>query len=128
MYKKSKLVVFPLIVLLTACSPLQSEIVISENEYGSDWPFKVSDGKLMCIGNAVIFKTDKNEYAINGVAKQEGYTAIEPIWKEDPAFYQMAEQLAISEGKTVKEVINLMGTPTRINIGVIVERGLTLCK
>ena len=115
-----------LIVTLTACS--KPGVEISQQEYGAKWPFTVSGGRLECINNAVIFHAGEKAYAVNGVAKQKGYSAIEVIWKEDPSFFKMAEEIAKSENKAVKEVINAMGSPTRINIGPILDRGLALCK
>ena len=92
------------------------------------WPFTVSSGRLECVDDAVIFHSEGKVYAVNGVAKQKGYAAIEGIGKEDPSFFEMAKEIAKSENKSVKEVIQAMGSPTRISIGPILDRGLELCK
>lgn len=128
MHTSLKLIALPLAVLLTACSPSQPDVEVTQQEFGSEWPFTITEGRLKCINSAVVLITDENEYALNGVAQQEGYSAIESIWKEDPNFYQMAKQLSKSEGKSVEEVIKLMGTPTKVNIGPILDKGLALCK
>lgn len=112
--------------MLSACS--QSGIEITEQQYGEKWPFSVSSGRLECKGQAVILHAEGKAYAVNGVAKQNGYAPIEAIWKEDPAFFEMANKIAKSENKPVKDVIKVMGSPTRISIGPILDSGLKLCK
>ncbi|WP_339080816.1 DUF2511 domain-containing protein [Pseudomonas sp. TMP9] len=122
----SKLIILSTFGVLTACS--KPGIEVTAQQYGEKWPFKVSSGNLECKGQAVIFHTDEKAYAVNGVAKQKGYKDIEPIWKQDPKFFEMANEIAKSENKPVRDIIRAMGRPTKINIGPILDEGLKLCK
>ncbi|MCZ4099856.1 DUF2511 domain-containing protein [Streptomyces sp. H39-C1] len=49
------------------------------------WPFTVSSGRIRCaLGKAVTFSANGQEYALNGLAKGQGYPEIDPIWRDDP--------------------------------------------
>jgi len=100
------------IFILNACSKPGTEI--TEKEYGEKWPFTVASGRLECKGQAVIFHTGGKSYAVNGVAKQKAYTAIDPIWKEDPRMKKMF-------GDQVDFI-------PKVSIGPIIDAGLLLCK
>lgn len=83
---------------------------VSSDEFGADWPLTVDSGDLSCEGSngfgAVVFTDpDGNEYGVNGVAAGQGYSPIDPIWKDDP------------------ELAGL-----KISIGPLIDRGLSLCK
>jgi hypothetical protein len=67
---------------------------IFAEDFGDEWPFTVSNGKLQClnirrIGNvevsSIVFTTGGKTYALNGTAEGSGkYLDVEPIWKDDP--------------------------------------------
>lgn len=54
---------------------------------GFDWPLTVDSASYICAeGNAVAIEADGSIYALNGLAKGQGYLDLEPIWKDDPEF------------------------------------------
>ncbi|SKC77661.1 Protein of unknown function [Krasilnikoviella flava] len=54
-------------------------------EEGWDWPLSVDSVTYMCgEGNAIIVKADGELYALNGLAKGQGYADLDPIWLDDP--------------------------------------------
>lgn len=55
-------------------------------QYDSEWPFTVDSGVVDCVeGNAAIFRAEGQTYQLNGVARNMGYDAIDPIWRDSPA-------------------------------------------
>ena len=62
------------------------------------------------------------------MAKTQGYLEINAIWKDDPAFFEMTAEIAKAENTAVDEVMKAMGSPNKISIGPILDRGLKLCK
>lgn len=111
------------LVVLAALSPSvvsAGSETISAAEYGTQWPFTVPSGRLVCTGaGAVTFVVDGKRYAVNGLAKSDRKNAIiDPIWKDD------------TESERAKYVIK-QGRPDlagKVNIGSIIDRGLKLCK
>jgi hypothetical protein len=92
-----------------------SEVKISKQQFGNDWPFTVDEGLLACkirgqVGNTivgeVIFTVGEITYGINGIAKGTNkYAAIENIWSDNQS---------------------LPGT--KKNISPIIQKGVELCK
>lgn len=82
---------------------------VSRDDFGSSWPLTVDSGTLRCEGEggfgAVVINADGTDYAVNGVAKGQGYEPIDPIWADDP------------------ELAGL-----KVSIGPLIDRGLALCK
>jgi len=87
---------------------------VSQSDFGSNWPLTVSKGTLSCapLGGdlgIVTFSENGKTYAVNGLAKgrakQNGWRAIDEIWKANPSV-----------------------PGTKINIGPLIDRGLSLCK
>lgn len=76
------------------------------------WPLTVPEGTLLCapygVGGAqqsVTFVANRTMYAVNGTAKGTGqFEAIDSIWKDNP---------------------DIPGT--KVNIGPMLEKGLSLC-
>lgn len=84
------------------------------SDLGATWPLSVKEGLLQCeeeevaglIVQRVTFETPSGSvYAVNGHALDAGYPDITPIWKKDPS-----------------------GVAPRLNIGPLIDRGLTLCE
>jgi hypothetical protein len=110
--------IFKLIVtfflLLGASISYAGSAKITESEYGEKWPLSVQNGTLNCtpLGTLAIvtFTANGVTYAVNGTAKarakQNGWREINEIWRDNP---------------------NPQHGP-KINIGPIVEKGLSLCK
>ncbi|MFB7288992.1 DUF2511 domain-containing protein [Actinacidiphila glaucinigra] len=49
------------------------------------WPFTVGSGQIGCQGGgAVTFAAQGRAYALNGTAREFGWPAIDPIWRDDP--------------------------------------------
>jgi hypothetical protein len=73
---------------------------------GKQWPLTVDSGTLSCDGSdgvgSVTFETGGKLYAVNGLARQDGYADITPIWAK-------------------------AGYGLRKNIGPLIDRGLKLC-
>lgn len=82
-------------------------VEISEVEYGDRWPFTVASGDLECVTpSKVIFRAGGRTYAVNGTAGADNrFANIRPIWKDNPEI-----------------------PGTKINIGPVINQGLTLCK
>ena len=86
---------------------------VTAKQFGDEWPFTVPSGILSCEGKsglgAVVFTTNGKSYAVNGAARQkakrEGYKEISEIWKDNPQY-----------------------PGSKVNIGPIIQKGLTLCK
>jgi uncharacterized membrane protein len=82
----------------------RKSIRVSRSQFGEEWPFTVEEGILRGRGwGSVTFKARGEEFAVNGVAKGQGFKDIEVIWANDPE------------------------TGLKKNIGPIIERGLELC-
>ena len=84
-------------------------VSVSRDEVGAGWPLTVESGTLRCEGSerfgAIVFTDpDGNEYAVNGVAKGDGFAPIDPVWRDDP------------------ELAGL-----KVPLGPLIERGLALC-
>ncbi len=91
----------------------QPPILITEEQYGEEWPFIVSKGVLECMPPGIItFKARNQTYAVNGLASSRGYKDIDEIWKDDP------RQLGMENSANV---IN------KIDLGAIISKGLELC-
>jgi hypothetical protein len=83
-------------------------ILITQEQYGEEWPFTVSKGILECILPAIItFKANNQVYAVNNLAKSRGYKDLDEIWKDDP-------------NKQGMEI-------NKVDIGAIISKGLELC-
>jgi hypothetical protein len=79
------------LVLLTsiACTGSADQSVrapgyVSRADLGEHWPLTVEDGVLVCdqLG-AVVFESGGQRYAVNGMAKGQGFPPIDVIWKTD---------------------------------------------
>lgn len=58
---------------------------ITQEQFGKDWPFTVSDGSVDCVdGIGAVFKSGGVSYQLNGIADAIGYAAIETIWRDSP--------------------------------------------
>lgn len=60
---------------------------VSEAQFGEDWPFTVSEARVVCIGAAdMILKTRVGTFGLTSHAKAIGFKSIEDstIWKWDP--------------------------------------------
>ncbi len=60
---------------------------VSEAQFGIDWPFTVSEAKVVCIGNAsMLLETSAGIFGMTSNTIRIGYTSLEeaPIWKWDP--------------------------------------------
>jgi hypothetical protein len=105
------------------CASLEASaggsVNISASEFGANWPFTVTSGKLMCAPpGAVTFVANGRTYAVNGLAKSDPRNAdLREIWKDD------------SESEHARYMIE-QGRPDlvpKISISPIIDRGLKLC-
>ncbi len=88
----------------------QPPLLISQKNYGDEWPFTVPEGELECFPpGIVIFKVNAQTYAANGLAGSRGYKNIDEIWKDD--------QEKVREGMTF----------TKVSKDNIIKKGLELC-
>ncbi|HEY4755677.1 MAG TPA: DUF2511 domain-containing protein [Ignavibacteriaceae bacterium] len=96
---------------------VRTSIEVSQSQYGANWPFTVGKGLLGCINHgehpyaniqvkSVYFKANGITYAVNGAATDQKIGVdIDPIWKSNPSI-----------------------PGTKINIGSIIDKGLSLCQ
>lgn len=106
-----------------------NEITISLTDLGEKWPFTVEQGSLSCRnGNSIVFSANGNTYAVNGAASQSGFKDIGPIWRQNPSDIEFRKEIAKSEGKTLKEINEIMGPMSKVDIAEIISMGLKLCK
>jgi hypothetical protein len=65
-------------------------MLVTAEEWGESWAFKVDKGYIYNINQAAIFETDNGrKYQLNGVATTRGYALIDPIWLDHPnAFFE----------------------------------------
>ncbi len=89
--------------------------LVTEAEYGDAWPFAVNEGTLRCFliksqgiadQPAAVISLDGNNYALNGVAIQQGYTELtleSDVWLDNP------------------------GTGAKVSIGPLVAEAVALC-
>lgn len=107
-------------ILIIFCIPLiAGSKVISESQYGKNWPFTVKSGTLECLnGNIVVFHANGQTYAINGsadgVAGSRGYKDLREIWRNNPEYDKYFSKNDPDHPK--------------INIGPIIKEGLQLCR
>ena len=93
---------FPLVVLLfvifsligcttqnSQSSPTEdwrkSPKYVSEEQFGEDWPFTISEGLVACVsGGGIVLKTSKGNYGLTGFTDTLGYTNIKDsgFWKD----------------------------------------------
>jgi hypothetical protein len=91
----------------------QPPILITQEQYGDEWPFLVAKGVLECMPPGIItFKAHNKTYAVNGLANSRGYKDIDEIWKDDP------KQLGMEDSTNI---IN------KVDLGAIISKGLELC-
>ena len=93
---------------------------IAAKDYGNQWPFTVTGGKLVCTQpGAVTLVANGKSYAVNGLAKSDNRNVdIAEIWKAD------------SESDHAKYMLK-KGRPDlvpKISIAPVIERGLQLCR
>jgi len=81
-------------------------LLVSSSDYGAAWPLTVDSVVLRCDGEAVTLEAEEKLYALNAEAQNKGLgIALKPIWTENPDV----------EG-------------ARMNIGVLIEQGLRVCR
>lgn len=106
----------PVLALCVSATAFAASAKISKADLEFDWPLTVDAGVLTCEplpGNAklqlVTFTTNGKTYALNGIAKghvkSRGWGEIGPIWKE-----------------------NASVPGTKMGIGPLITRGISLCK
>lgn len=80
---------------------------VSRKQFGDTWPLTVEEGHIRCLsGQAVVFSAGGYVYAVNGTAKgRDKYRDIDEIWRDDPVYPGL-----------------------KINIGPLLDYGLSLCK
>ena len=71
--------------LLTACdnAPKQKGILVSDTEYGSQWPLNVPSARLDCEPTSIAYiEVGDKRFALNGNALRAGYQTPDEIRKE----------------------------------------------
>jgi hypothetical protein len=67
---------------VSSCATPDNLRSVTQQEFGDQWPFTVSEGTLACYQNAVTFKTTTGLiYGLNGTAKSRQYPGPEVIWR-----------------------------------------------
>jgi hypothetical protein len=92
----------------------QPPLLVTQEQYGDNWPFTVSQGYLECFPPGIItFKVNEKAYAVNSLATSRGYPKINAIWKDDP-------NLGVQSSN--RQIL------TKVDITPIINMGLDLCK
>ncbi|MCB1255551.1 MAG: DUF2511 domain-containing protein [Microthrixaceae bacterium] len=79
--------------------------VVTNSDYGADWPLTIKKGTLRCAGGAVTLVTPDATYALNPEAQSKGLgESLAPVWSPNPDI----------EG-------------ARMSTGALIENGLSLC-
>jgi hypothetical protein len=123
--KANSKIFFSLLTLIS-CNSFAA-VQLTENNFAGEWPFTIESGVLDCKDASITLEYHDIKYAINGIAKAKGFAEVDSIWKDDPAFYELAKAIKKSD-ESIEDVITQMGGPTKINIGPIIQLGLKLCK
>lgn len=97
------------ILFLPCCGRnTQSGVKLTKADFGERWPLTIDEGIIDCVNQSVIFKTNKNTYAVNGTAKNRNeYSDIMEIWKVDTSYHD---------------------PNVRMDISPLLDAGLKLCK
>lgn len=96
------------VVLSHRQDALPSGVKINRLEFGNSWPLTVESGYLDCIdGKALVFRTGRKSYAINGIAESYGYVKIDPIWRANPEIksFKMDIGLLLNRAKGLCSII-----------------------
>lgn len=80
---KKCFVIIAIVSIFISCSSNPGKLVTKE-EYGNDWAFTVDEGYVYSVNESAIFRTDGEEYALNGLAETRGYKSIDLIWRDNP--------------------------------------------
>ena len=110
------LLLLPVLALCVSATAFAASTKIAKTDLENYWPLTVDAGVLNCEyfpGNAklqlVTFTADGKTYALNGIArghaKNRGWSEIRPIWKENASI-----------------------PGTKVDIGPLINRGISLCK
>lgn len=106
---------------------------IGRADFGTDWPFTVESGTLECIQyeakgvnpallRGVVFQANGKKYAVNGTAQSRsteyGYEPVTGIWAVDTGMTNSMVRVGVPYDKAV----------VKVNIGPIIDLGLTLCR
>lgn len=89
----------------------EADNLITRKEYGDAWPFTLDELQLFCLQGAVIVSNvdTGDSYPINGVASGRADTLrlfpLEQIWRDNPEI-----------------------AGTKVSVGPLIERGLTMCE
>jgi uncharacterized protein DUF2511 len=79
---------------------------VSHAEMGDAWPLTVEDGTIICSGTAILLRTNRGLFAVNGAARaQRKWKDIRDITKPDP------------------QVSGLI-----MSVQPIIDRGLSVCR
>lgn len=107
-----------------------TEVVVSDYQFGTDWPFTVTSGELLCEDSGeVSFEVGSSHitrYALNAAARAE-----EARQRRDPMRRRLNEEHGRHVGPFWKDVeliraVNPDGSPA--SFAPIVKRGLTYCE
>jgi hypothetical protein len=99
------------VALVFSASAVANTLTVTEDEYGDEWPYVVSEGELECHINAVIMHTSRGTYSINGkaIGRYKGkYPEGRVISKQDPIIDDPRFRMPPPHG--------------------LIQRGLDLCK
>ncbi len=89
---------------LTQITP--NQLLITQQDYGDNYPFTKEKGILSCKLGEVVFTVDGVPYAVNGTAQRtKENQPLENIWADNPAI-----------------------PGTKKNVGGIISQGLALCQ
>lgn len=62
---------------------IKSQFVF-KSDYNNSWPFKFDKGVIYNVRLALIIRANGIDYALNGMAKQQGFKSIVEVWLDDP--------------------------------------------
>ena len=76
-----------------ACGGPSNERLLTEEDFGDDWPFTVAAGTVRCVQNAVTFDADGVTYAVNGRASLAVYRMVFGQPRQDDLMAYLLDRL-----------------------------------
>ena len=123
----------------SSCAPGSSNALeVSVDTWtDGDWPLTVDSGTLSCVAPSAVFFTDAGGtmWPVNGMARThsgrwDARPDLRPIWRTDEeAMAELRSALVSAFPDSVDSIdADLRANPQMINVGAMIDLGLSLCE